>query len=62
MLRLQLVEVSVEGRGRHPLVAVAQLGGGQQHEVRVVRGQAGVARRRGDVGLKVNEKSKINME
>ena len=55
LLGLQLVEVSVEGRGRHPLVAVAQLGRGKQHEVRVVRGQAGVARARGDIGLKVNE-------
>ena len=55
LLRLQLVEVSVEGGGRHPLVALAQLGRGQQHEVRVVWGQSGVARGV-DIGLKANLK------
>ena len=52
LLGLQLVEVSVEGRGGHPLVAVVQLRRREQHEVGVVRGQPGVARAGVDVGLK----------
>ena len=54
LLGLQLVEVSVEGRRGHPLVAVVQLRRGEQHEVGVVRvGQPGVARAAGvHVGLK----------
>ena len=52
LLGLQLVEVFVEGRRGHPLVAVVQLRRGEQHEVGVVRGQPGVARPGVDVGLK----------
>ena len=58
LLCLQLVQVSVEGRGRHPLVVVAQLGRGHQHEVCVVRSQAGVATG-GSVGLQTEKETAV---